>query len=446
MESDTQARLDEIVAKESWSIEDHDQFLGLLFETDHAANKFKDLLGKIEADNPEPRGAAALKVGIARYMACRFGPALEALAAATDNKDRHFFQAMCYAQMREYDKAVENFDRAKVRGADADQMDLRIAEMRALAGDLDSAGKTVAALAKRMDDQALYHSLRGLVAELRGFSDDALAAYEQARALDPTCAEATFRLAYHLDLHGSEDEAIELYTECVARPPVHANALLNLAVLQEDKGDYHAAIAAVKRVLAINPNHARARLILKDCEAALVMYYDEEQAKRMAHRNAVLDIPVTDFELSVRARNCLKKMDIRTLGDLVRTSEATLMSYKNFGETSLKEIKDMLGPKGLSLGQGVEDAAAFSILSDLIRDDSSASAAGPAGDTGAPVSQVDFSIRVRRALELLGITSLGELAAKTEAELLACSNFGQTSLNEVNAKLAEHGMKLADHG
>ncbi|MHC4176742.1 MAG: tetratricopeptide repeat protein, partial [Planctomycetota bacterium] len=259
METDTQARLDEIVAKETWSIEDHDQFLGLLFETDHAANKFKDLLAKIEANAPEPKGAAALKVGIARYMACRFGAALEALAEATDNKDRSYFQAMCYGQLREYDKAIECFDRAKARGADANLMDLRIGEMQALAGDLDSAGKAVAALAKRMDDQALFHSLRGLVAELQGFSDDALAAYEQARQLDPTCAEATFRLAYHLDLHGAEEEAIELYTECVARPPVHANALLNLAVLYEDDGDYHSAIATVKRVLAINPNHARAR-------------------------------------------------------------------------------------------------------------------------------------------------------------------------------------------
>ena len=62
----------------------------------------------------------------------------------------------------------------------------------------------------------------------------------------------------------------------------------------------------------------------------------------------------TDFELSVRARNCLKKMQIRTLGDLLRISEAELLSYKNFGETSLTEIKTMLASKGLRLGQGLE--------------------------------------------------------------------------------------------
>src|SRR5438034_8316315 len=54
-----------------------------------------------------------------------------------------------------------------------------------------------------------------------------------------------------------------------------------------------------------------------------------------------LEIPVTDFELSVRSRNCLRKMNIRTLGDLTRTTEAALLASKNFGETSLSEIKEI---------------------------------------------------------------------------------------------------------
>src|SRR5256714_13193773 len=71
----------------------------------------------------------------------------------------------------------------------------------------------------------------------------------------------------------------------------------------------------------------------------------------------VLEIPVTDFELSVRSRNCLKKMNIKTLGDLTRVSEQQLLSSKNFGETSLTEIKEMLATKGLRLGQSLEQGA-----------------------------------------------------------------------------------------
>ena len=88
------------------------------------------------------------------------------------------------------------------------------------------------------------------------------------------------------------------------------------------------------------------------------MYYDDEDHRSGGSRNAVLDIPVTDFELSVRSRNCLKKMNIKTLGDLLKTTEQELLSYKNFGETSLNEIKQLLAHKGLRLGQAVDGAAA----------------------------------------------------------------------------------------
>ena len=71
----------------------------------------------------------------------------------------------------------------------------------------------------------------------------------------------------------------------------------------------------------------------------------------------MLEIPVTDFELSVRSRNCLKKMNIKTLGDLTRVSEQQLLSSKNFGETSLEEIKEMLTSKGLRIGQSLEEGA-----------------------------------------------------------------------------------------
>ena len=60
----------------------------------------------------------------------------------------------------------------------------------------------------------------------------------------------------------------------------------------------------------------------------------------------MLEIPVTDFELSVRSRNCLKKMNIRTLGDLTRVSEQQLLASKNFGETSLDEIKEIMRGQG----------------------------------------------------------------------------------------------------
>ena len=152
-----------------------------------------------------------------------------------------------------------------------------------------------------------------------------------------------------LDLVGEEDEAISLYERLCCNDQPHVNALLNLAVIYEDRGEVNKSEKCLRQILDTNPNHDRARLFMKDVQASRDMYYDEEQARDLAKRSAMLDTPVTDFELSVRARNCLKKMQIRTLGDLLKISEAELMGVKNFGATSLDEIRQKLGTFGLTL-------------------------------------------------------------------------------------------------
>ena len=156
----------------------------------------------------------------------------------------------------------------------------------------------------------------------------------------------------------------------------------------------------------------------------------------------MLDTPVTDFELSVRARNCLKKMNIRTLGDLLKVSEAELLSYRNFGETSLVEIKNMLSSKGLRLGQGVDGQLrrnsndAFEELKGL----------APDHVLNKPISSLDLSVRARKALQLLGIGTIGDLAMRTEAELMGVKNFGSTSLDEIKERLELHNLSLRKLG
>ena len=60
------------------------------------------------------------------------------------------------------------------------------------------------------------------------------------------------------------------------------------------------------------------------------------------------------LELSVRASNCLKTANIRTIADLVQKTEAELLKTKNFGKKSLNEIKTILGEMGLSLGMRLD--------------------------------------------------------------------------------------------
>jgi DNA-directed RNA polymerase subunit alpha len=63
---------------------------------------------------------------------------------------------------------------------------------------------------------------------------------------------------------------------------------------------------------------------------------------------------VDELELSVRASNCLKTANIRSIADLVQKSEAELLKTKNFGKKSLNEIKTILGEMGLHLGMRLD--------------------------------------------------------------------------------------------
>jgi DNA-directed RNA polymerase subunit alpha len=274
--------------------------------------------------------------------------------------------------------------------------------------------------------------------EASGDRIGAIAELRKAVAADQTSGDVMFRLAYLLDLAGDEDDAIEMYERAIDRPPAPMNALLNLAVAYEDRGDWAKAERCLRQVLDTDPNHPRARLYMKDVAASRTMVMEDDHERDKFKRSALLDTPVTDFELSVRARTCLKKMSIRTLGDLVRTTEAELLSYKNFGEQSLVEIKNMLATKGLRLGQGRDEAyrAARKQLIDQFR------GTGQEALLNKSVGELNLSVRARKALQLLNIHTLGDLVAHTEAELLGVKNFGATSLNEVKAKLSEYGLSL----
>src|SRR5438046_10005105 len=187
---------------------------------------------------------------------------------------------------------------------------------------------------------------RGLDTEKEGTHEKAVECYERALNENPDHETACFNLAVLYDRRAEDAKAIELYERVCTSPPVHLNALINLAVLYEDNNHYDEAHRCLEAVLATNPNHERARLYMKDVESARSMYYDDDD-RRGDKRNQVLEIPITDFELSVRSRNCLKKMNIRSLGDLLNRTEQELLRYENFGESSLNDRQAVLEQKRL---------------------------------------------------------------------------------------------------
>ena len=98
----------------------------------------------------------------------------------------------------------------------------------------------------------------------------------------------------------------------------------------------------------------------------------------------------------------------------------------------------MLVQKNLRLGQGLEDAhrAARRALQEQYK------GTGQEQTLGKPVTDLNLSVRARKAIQLLNIQTLGDLASHTEAELMGIKNFGATSLTEIKDRLTEFGLGL----
>ena len=67
----------------------------------------------------------------------------------------------------------------------------------------------------------------------------------------------------------------------------------------------------------------------------------------------LLKTPLTDLDLSVRAFNCLKAAEVKTLGDLVGYNIADLLKFRNFGKKSLSELEELVSEKGLNFGMDI---------------------------------------------------------------------------------------------
>ena len=211
-----------------------------------------------------------------------------------------------------------------------------------------------------------------------------------------------------------------------------------LGVLYEDNEQYDKATECYRRLAKSDPNDERAKLFVKDAEASLSMYYNPDEEQISTQYLQVMENPIADFELSVRSRNCLKRMNIRTLGDLTRASEAQLLASKNFGETSLEEVRAIMGAKQLRIGQSMEQGKQYEFR---YRPQQNLSPEEQAV-LDKPVSDLNLSVRARKCMNRLALGSLGDLCQRSADELLEAKNFGMTSITEVREKLAQYNLKL----
>jgi DNA-directed RNA polymerase subunit alpha len=133
----------------------------------------------------------------------------------------------------------------------------------------------------------------------------------------------------------------------------------------EQKTDYERLLLDISTDGSIHPEEA-----LKEAAKILIQHFmlfsDEnmmlesqtkeetkEVDEEILHMRKVLKTELVDLDLSVRALNCLKAADIRTLAELVSYDVADMLKFRNFGKKSLTEIQDLVKSKGLSFGMNL---------------------------------------------------------------------------------------------
>jgi len=91
----------------------------------------------------------------------------------------------------------------------------------------------------------------------------------------------------------------------------------------------------------------------REMEAQEVVEEEAKEAEKSRMRR-ILFTPVDELELSVRAHNCLKAANIKTLAELVSLNEQDLLKFRNFGRKSLSELADIVRIHGLAFGMNIE--------------------------------------------------------------------------------------------
>lgn len=130
----------------------------------------------------------------------------------------------------------------------------------------------------------------------------------------------------------------------------------------EQKTDYEQLILDIETDGSIHPENA-----LKSAAHILIQHFmlfsdqnmimDTQEAgepeqvdEELLHMRKLLKTQLNDLDLSVRAYNCLKAAEVRTLGDLVQLEISDMMKFRNFGKKSLAELEQLVSDKALTFG------------------------------------------------------------------------------------------------
>ncbi len=130
----------------------------------------------------------------------------------------------------------------------------------------------------------------------------------------------------------------------------------------EQKTDYEKLILDIESDGSIHPEEAlqgAAKILIhhfmlfsKETITLDIDKAEEEETvdEEILHMRKLLKTQLSELDLSVRAYNCLKAANVKTLGDLAALEVSDMMKFRNFGKKSLAELEQLIADKGLTFG------------------------------------------------------------------------------------------------
>jgi len=184
---------------------------------------------------------------------------------------------------------------------------------------------------------------------------------------------------------------------------MHIQHVMNLGVLYEDRGDYERAIQCYQSVLDYFPGTAAPSFTLKDAQASLTMFYDEDAARREGEGRPESSVSPVSRNLLLAARPhgaCRSSASTTRWATWSPRAKRICCRSRISAARSLRELKEFLSSKGLSLASasgpgGIVEPAA---------EEAPVVAEGPVSEETLKKNLSDFewSGRIRKVYEKMG--------------------------------------------
>jgi len=382
------------------------------------------------AKNLSTDNKAEVRKGVVHWTLGNVEQAITLLEPTRTNKEKDFFLGICYLDVDKNSSALEYLSSAYSLDKEDSLILAYYSEALIKNNKFDEAEAIIEKFTKKHKDSADPCYLKGLLHDVKGNLKETQKWYKKTLDIDPDHKKTLFRLAYLCDIYGDDDAARELYEQLRSLAPCHVNTLLNLGIIYEDREDYERAIECYKTILESFPMHQLARTYLKDAMASMKMFYDEEVFLQQERERRLASQYIVELALPKRTKTALQDSGVTTLADLVKITEEELEQVQGLGQNGIRDIKEVLNSKGLSLISRSEPSLEeyLSTLDPKILE--------------KPLSDLEWSGRNKKLFEKLGSITISDLVKYTEEELIKHKNVGATSIKEIKQKLAELSIEL----